>query len=282
MFHVGQQGRALERCLGRTKGLGWRQRRTCGHEHKSVSHYVPLRPTLQACRLALRLLHEQAAAAASAPAAAGAAAAGEEGAPSKPQGPIRVSAREMAAALARINYQSDAAAGHVNAIRNLPQQQQLHLLALATAVATAAAQAVAQAEADAAAREHGLSTDAYRAKYYWGPSSNVKQVTKAANPFAAAKTAGGAAPSPAPSGMRGGAGAPGTPSTPAASMLAGDSAREVALPKAYEHYRQICASMFQQPASEQVSLGPWAAGQGGKLALCFVFTPPRCGTYCLC
>lgn len=43
----------------------------------------------------------------------------------------------------------------------------MHLLAVAAAVATAAAQAAADAEAEASAREHGISTHAYRAKYYW-------------------------------------------------------------------------------------------------------------------
>jgi len=95
-----------------------------------------------------------------------------------------VNVSDMAAALARLNYQSGSSASYVSTIRGLPQQQQLHLLALATSVATAAAQAVADAEAEAAAQQHGLTTSAYCTKYYWGPSMLGPKPLKSSNPFA--------------------------------------------------------------------------------------------------
>ncbi len=52
----------------------------------------------------------------------------------------QVGVSDMAAALSRLNYQAGSGVSSVNTIRGLPQQQQLHLLALATAVATAAVQ----------------------------------------------------------------------------------------------------------------------------------------------
>lgn len=55
----------------------------------------------------------------------------------------KVSVSHMAAALARLSYQSGSGASHTSTIRCLPQQQQLHLLALATTVATTAAQVCA-------------------------------------------------------------------------------------------------------------------------------------------
>ena len=241
------------------------------HTHTHIIHppTQPLPPPhTQACRFALRVLHEKSLAATAAAAAAATIAnkqqseaetelgLSEEAAAAEPVFKKLVGASEMAGALARISYQSDAAASHVNAIRNLPQQQQMHLLALATAVATAAVQAVAKAEAEEAARDHGLTTEAYRAKYYWGPSNTGPKPTKAANPFAAAGgtpvTGGGVAGVGAlPAARTGGGAGAQTPRTPA-GMMAGDAAREVPLAAAYEHYRQLSGQMFQQPASEQV------------------------------
>lgn len=134
---------------------------------------------------------------------------------------------DMAAALARVSYQSAEGASHLSTVRGLPQQQQLHLLALATAVATAAAQAAADAEAEASAQAHGISTQAYRAKYYWGPASLGPKPLKTANPFADAAGKGTA-------------------------LFAGDAARAVPLARAYEQYRLLSSQMFQQPVSEQV------------------------------
>jgi hypothetical protein len=199
-----------------------------------------LRKAFQACRLALRLAHEQAVAAAAAESQQ------DVGEPSEPA-PTRVTVQHMASAVARVSYQSDASASHVATIRNLPQQQLLHLLALATAVATASTQAAAEAAAQAAARDHGLSTDQYKSKYYWGPATNGPKPTKASNPFAAA-SAGPSGPLASPAPSKAGAG---PPSTPCTSMLAGDAARSVPLGAVYEHYRRLCGQMFQQPASEQ-------------------------------
>ncbi|KAF5839088.1 P-loop containing nucleoside triphosphate hydrolase protein [Dunaliella salina] len=96
---------------------------------------------------------------------------------------VVVNVSDMVAALARLNYQSGSGAS-VSTIRGLPQQQQLHLLALATSVATASAQAVADAEAEAVAQQHGLTTSAYRTKYYWGPSVLGPKPLQSSNPFA--------------------------------------------------------------------------------------------------
>ncbi len=182
-------------------------------------------------------------------------AAGQDGSSSEGQQAataLRVTVKEMVNALARISYQSDGAASSISAIRNLPQQQQVHLLALATALATAETQAAADAAADAAAAEHGLTASAYRAKYYWGPSTIQKPQVKLSNPFAKAA----AAASPGPGGAAGPAG--GTPPPPPlsaakarAGLLAGDAARAVPLSAAYQSYRALCSGLYQQPCSEQ-------------------------------
>ncbi|GFH10307.1 AAA domain-containing protein [Haematococcus lacustris] len=90
----------------------------------------------------------------------------------------------------------------------------------------------------AAAREHGLSTEQYRAKYYWGPSALPSgPKTKVSNPFAAA--AGASTGSQAPA-----AAAHCKPPAPAPML-------RVPLAKAYDGYRLMCGQMYQQPASEQ-------------------------------
>lgn len=197
--------------------------------------------------------------------------------------PVRlVTAKEMVAALSRVMYQSGSAASNVATIKNLPQQQQVCLLALASALATAAETAASEAAAQAAARDHGLTTSAYKAKYYWGPSvqSGKKSTVKLANPFAAQAGASTPAKPPEAPGKSNTTAAnnknndsptqsnkpglatpsstmksalPGTPSTPATAsgMLAGDAARAVAMSAAYDQYRALCAAMFQQPMSEQ-------------------------------
>ncbi len=45
-------------------------------------------------------------------------------------------------------------------------------------------QAAAAAEADAAAQQHGLTTSAFRTKYYWGPAVLGPKQVKSSNPFA--------------------------------------------------------------------------------------------------
>ncbi|KAJ9530042.1 hypothetical protein QJQ45_023323 [Haematococcus lacustris] len=181
-----------------------------------------LRKAFQACRFALQQLVDVTAAAAPAGACSGPPAQpctpplkSAASAPTALAGPLTlhpppspspcsaappslITAKDMVAALARLSYQSASAASNVSSIRNLPQQQQLHLLALATAVATAATQAAADALAAAAAREHGLSSEQYRAKYYWGPSALPSgPKTKVANPFAAAAGASTGSQAPA-------------------------------------------------------------------------------------
>jgi hypothetical protein len=166
-----------------------------------------------------------------------------------------VGVREVVAALSRVSYQSSAGSSNVSAVRALPQQQQLCLLALASALAAGAADAAKAADAAAAAAEHGMSTQAYQSKYYWGPSTlQSKAKVKLANPFAAKAATGatdgprverGNVAVPAVAGAAGGIGSGG-----GVGCMAGDSARVVTVTAAYQQYRALCGAMFQQPCSQ--------------------------------